>query len=63
MMTNNKAWQAVVNPANFAPVSSMENKLIAVKQNGGKKQVSVKIKTVTPKRYSFDDNGGGYEGL
>lgn len=64
MMTNSKPWQPVVNPGNLAPMNSMENNLAAVKKHTTtSKQVFVKMKVVNPKRFSFDDNGGSYEGL
>jgi len=64
MIANNTPWQAVVNPNNLAAMTSMENKMAAVKKNTvDTKLVSVKMKVVNPKRYSFDDNGGGYKGL
>ena len=63
MVANNKPWQAVVNPVNLVPASAMENKLAVIKKDAANKQVTVTMKVVNPKRYSFDDNGGGYEGL
>ena len=64
MMTNSKPWQTVVNPANLAAISSMNNNLAVVKKNAdAAKEGTVKMKVVNPKRYSFDDNGGGYDGL
>ena len=63
MMTNGKPWQAVVNPTILAPINSVEKNLAVVKKSATAKQVSVKMKVVNPKRFSFDDNGGGYAGL
>ena len=64
MMANSKPWQTVVNPANLAAISSMNNNLAVVKKNAdAAKEVIVKLTVVNPKRYSFDDNGGGYDGL
>jgi len=64
MMTNSKSWQTVVNPANLAAISSMNNNLAVVKKNAdAAKEVVIKMKVINPKRYSFDDNGGGYDGL
>ena len=64
MMTNSKSWQTVVNPANLATISSMNNNLTVVKKNtDAAKEVVIKMKVINPKRYSFDDNGGGYDGL
>ena len=64
MMANSKSWQTVVNPANLAAISSMNNSLTVVKKNAdAAKEVVVKMKVINPKRYSFDDNGGGYDGL
>ena len=63
-MATNKAWQAVVNPNNFASIAQMENSSAPVKkETEGVKASSLKMKIVLPKRYSVDDNGGGYEGL
>ena len=65
MMTSNKPWQAIVNADNLPKVITTENNLSIAKQNTATHQTasSYSYKLVTPKRYSFDDNGGGYEGL
>ena len=63
-MANNNAWQTTANPSNLATVISMENSSAAVKKDTESvKASSLKMKIVLPKRYSVDDNGGGYEGL
>lgn len=63
MITNRKAWQTIVNPNNLTKVVPMGNNLAVVKNHVTSPESVAKIKVVVPKRYSFDDNGGGYEGL
>lgn len=64
MMTHSKTWQASSNPANLAVVIPMQKNAgtSANKASSGKQPV-IKLKATAPKRYSIDDNGGGYEGL
>lgn len=63
-MTSNKPWQAIVNADNLPKVIPTENNLAAVKQEAKHKKVTYYTeKVITPKRYSIDDNGGGYQGL
>jgi hypothetical protein len=65
MMTNNKPWQTIVNADNFGTAAQNINNLSVAKNDGETEDASnsYKAKTVLPKRYSFDDNGGGYQGL
>lgn len=65
MMTSSKPWQAIVNVNNLPTVIVTENKLTVAKQKTAtsKKGNAYTSKVVTTKRYSFDDNGGGYAGL
>lgn len=63
-MTNNQPWQAIVNVNNLPKVISTDNNLNESAQTTTThKKAKSYLKVVTPKRYSFDDNGGGYEGL
>lgn len=64
-MTNNTPWQVTLNANNPGHVILSGNNLTVVKKGTGLKKTSVATaKTVVmPKRYSFDDNGGGYRGL
>ena len=64
MTTNNKPWQAIVNPENLSKATTTDNNLVvAEKKSGASYQSSAYVKVLTPKRYSIDDNGGGYKGL
>ncbi|HEY0041197.1 MAG TPA: hypothetical protein VGB71_11070 [Flavisolibacter sp.] len=65
MTTNNKPWQTIVNADNFATAGQSINNLSVAKNDGETEETSISYKanTVLPKRYSFDDNGGGYQGL
>lgn len=65
MLTNNKPWQAIVNANNLSKVNTAENNLAVVQKEtvSRKQRSSYTVKVITPKRYSFDDNGGGYQGL
>ena len=63
MMTNNKPWQTVVNPNNLASMPKAQNNLAAVGKNENAVKPTATIKVVMPKRFNFDDNGGGYQGL
>ncbi|RYF86330.1 MAG: hypothetical protein EON98_04015 [Chitinophagaceae bacterium] len=65
MMTNNKPWEAVVNADNALKLVPAENHLTVVKKdaNSHKYVATTSAELVTTKRYSFDDNGGGYQGL
>lgn len=64
-MTNNKPWQTVVNANNLPKTLVTENTLSVVKKEAQHKVSGpyYRAKSLTGKRYSFDDNGGGYEGL
>ena len=64
MMSNNKPWQAIVN-ADSPKVMTSENNLAVVQKDASSKneENAFYLKVLTPKRYSFDDNGGGYQGL
>ena len=66
-MTNNTTpWQAIVNANVVKTLPVTENNVNTVKKAEGRVQKSyatVKNLNVVPKRYSFDDNGGGYQGL
>jgi len=63
MTTNNKPWQAIVNPENPKAVSTDNNLAVAEKKSGASYHSNAFAKVITPKRYSIDDNGGGYKGL
>ena len=65
MMTSNKPWQAIVNADNLPKEISTENNLTVAKQSTTTHNMvsTYSSKVVTTKRYSFDDNGGGYQGL
>jgi hypothetical protein len=65
MLTTNKSWQVMANTANLPKVNATDANLTGSKQNtSSSNQVDAyMMKIVTPKRYSFDDNGGGYQGL
>ena len=65
MMTSSKPWQAIVNADNLPKVIATENTLSAVKGNDASQNYSnvYSTKVINAKRYSFDDNGGGYKGL
>ncbi|HYO20942.1 MAG TPA: hypothetical protein VER36_00970 [Flavisolibacter sp.] len=65
MMTSSKPWQAIVNANNLPNVIVTENNLTVAKPkpSASKKANVYSSKVVTTKRYSFDDNGGGYAGL
>lgn len=64
MMTQNKPWQAIVNNENVSKLAPIENNLAVVKKDTPNKQhAGYAVKFVTTKRYNFDDNGGGYQGL
>ncbi len=66
-MTNQQQpWQAIVNPLLLAKVSQTGNSLSVVNKEffiGAKMSSVPVIKFAVAKRYSFDDNGGGYQGL
>lgn len=63
-MTNNQPWQAVVNTNNFIKAEQTANLLSVVKhETPAAKQSKTITKVVLAKRYSIDDNGGGYQGL
>jgi hypothetical protein len=65
MLINNKPWQTLVNAENLSKTGKRENNLTVAQKNNvtSTKGNVYTTKVVTPKRYSFDDNGGGYEGL
>jgi hypothetical protein len=64
MTTDNKPWQAIVNPENLSKEVTTDNNLaVAEKKSGASNQSRSYAKVMTPKRYSIDDNGGGYKGL
>jgi hypothetical protein len=65
MLTTNKSWQVIANTNNLPKVNATDANLTGSKQNNSASgQVNAyMMKIVTPKRYSFDDNGGGYQGL
>jgi hypothetical protein len=64
MLSSNIPWQANTGANHLPNVLSNENQLTTAKQKPAAEQAKIyKAKVVTTKRYSFDDNGGGYEGL
>lgn len=66
MLTNNNSWQAVISAGKMHKAISAETLLNAGKQKTAPAKTpanSYLLKIVTSKRYSIDDNGGGYEGL
>lgn len=65
-MTNSKLWQTASNTNNANNVILLENNLTAAKKSDASSKNSLRLTakdTQMPKRYSFDDNGGGYLGL
>ena len=65
-MTNSTPWQTMINSNNTSKAVLTENNLIAVRKTAVSSKSSLTIaakNVVMPKRYSFDDNGGGYLGL
>lgn len=64
MLTTNQSWQVNSNTINLPKVNAADANLKGSNQNTTSGQVNAyMMKIVTPKRYSFDDNGGGYQGL
>ena len=65
MTTNNKPWQAIVTNENLSKSATTENSLTVVDKKSGASYQSnaYALKVINPKRYSIDDNGGGYKGL
>ena len=65
MTTNNKPWQVIVTNENLSKSVTTENTLTATeKKSGASYQSNAYVsKVINPKRYSIDDNGGGYKGL
>jgi hypothetical protein len=67
MMTNSKPWETVVNTGNLVNVSATDNKLAVVKKetrkSSAKQDTYYSKPFVSSRRYSIDDNGGGYQGL
>jgi hypothetical protein len=66
MITNQQPWQATVNPVFLTNVPQTQNTLSIVQKNfitKTKKTSASVVKFAAAKRYSFDDNGGGYQGL
>lgn len=64
-MTNTTLWQATLNASNPSKAVLIENNLDTVKKGtaSATKSIGTTKVVVMPKRYSFDDNGGGYRGL
>ena len=64
-MTNTSSWKAPVAANNVVKMPLTENHIAGTKKtdNQEKKMYSSPKKVVLSKRYSFDDNGGGYKGL
>lgn len=66
-MTNNNPWQTVLNAKNANQVILSENNLAAVKKSTimvkNSPNLTADAEVRMPRRYSFDDNGGGYLGL
>lgn len=65
-MTNKQPWQAIVNttfPANLSQKSSTLSVVNKEFTKAKQKPSAQVIKFAAEKRYSFDDNGGGYKGL
>lgn len=66
MITNQQPWKAIVNPALISKGLQPDNSLLAVNKifaNETQKPSAPVIKMSAARRYSFDDNGGGYQGL
>lgn len=65
MMTNKQAWQTMGNATGLGKVPARQSNMSVVKGFEKEKQGPsiASIKFVAAKRYSFDDNGGGYKGL
>ena len=65
MLANNQPWQAIVNKDNVSKAIASVSHLSAVKQtqSSANEVKGYTMKILTAKRYSFDDNGGGYQGL
>jgi hypothetical protein len=66
-MTNTTPWQVMRNANNPTTAVLTDSQLTTKKQasvTSAKKKAGTVIKMMTmPRRYSFDDNGGGYRGL
>lgn len=63
---NQQPWQATINTAFLTKVIPTPNSLSVVKEEFARKSQKAStpvIKFADAKRYSFDDNGGGYQGL
>ncbi len=64
MIANNQPWKAIVNTNNFAKDGAKESQLTVVKKGTAQRTNAYQpVMKVVTKRYSFDDNGGGYLGL
>jgi hypothetical protein len=65
MITSNNSRQAVGNALNAPAVVVVEDSMQVANKTAASNNSAYAspLKVVTPKRYSFDDNGGGYEGL
>jgi hypothetical protein len=66
MLTNNKPWVTVVNRSSTVKKTPVENTLSVVKKETSTQHdysSFLNTKVITLKRYSFDDNGGSYQGL
>lgn len=65
-MTNSTSWQTVVNIGNTGKAMLAESTSTVVRKStlSSKTSLSAAAKNIiVPRRYSFDDNGGGYLGL
>ena len=65
MTQNNKPWQAIVTNENLSKSVATENTLSATEKKSGASYQSNAhaAQVINRKRYSIDDNGGGYKGL
>lgn len=63
-MTNKQPWSAVINTTHLTKISATKNTLTVVKKDDAFQVKPVyRALATTARRYSFDDNGGGYLGL
>jgi hypothetical protein len=65
-MTKNTPWQTVLNSNSRSKFPVAKKNLVLPEDRMSKKPsyyTSIGQTAIEPKRYSFDDNGGGYMGL
>lgn len=63
MTPNKHPWKATVNADPLSSLSAKANPLSVVKKTTPQLRTAYTSAVIAAKRYSFDDNGGGYLGL